>query len=252
MTLFDPIMALALPSGTTVDRRVPKTLLMERGPIARGDRGRIREGMDELRWVATLKPANVGIAEYCDTEREYIEIAVLRLRLRPAAQKERLIELVHRAIPYPVLLVAWRDGLPELSLAHKRVSRADNEKTVLDGDMVTSRLPGQAPSEAVVAYRDALALARQPRRTLKDLYQGWIDTVQSLHAAAINGVFRLPSTRIEALDRQNALRDYWSICQEISYLTSIAGKECQIARRVKLNQTIERLRIDRDAARARL
>jgi hypothetical protein len=36
----------------------------------------------------------------------YLEIAVLTVALRPAAKPTRLIELIHRAIPYPVLLVA--------------------------------------------------------------------------------------------------------------------------------------------------
>ena len=75
MTSFDPFEALALPSNALIDRRVPKTLLIENGAFAAGDRRRIREGIGELRWLAALKPATVGIAVYRDDEREYLEIA---------------------------------------------------------------------------------------------------------------------------------------------------------------------------------
>ena len=60
MTQFDPFAALALPSETFVDRRVPKRLLAENATFAAGDRQRIRKGIGEIRWLAVLKPATVG------------------------------------------------------------------------------------------------------------------------------------------------------------------------------------------------
>ena len=86
MTPFDPLAALALPPGARIARRVPKTLLIEHGALAAGDRRRIREGIEEVRWLAALKPTTVGIAEYRDADREYVEIAVLQLDLRQAAR----------------------------------------------------------------------------------------------------------------------------------------------------------------------
>ena len=105
MTDFDPFAALALPPDALVDRRVPKTLLIEHGGFTANDRRRIREGIEELRWLAVLKPATVGIAEYRDAEREYLEIPVLKLDLRAVGRGGRLEELVHRAVPYPAVLI---------------------------------------------------------------------------------------------------------------------------------------------------
>ena len=252
MTPFDPFAALALPPGTHIARRVPKTLLIEHGAFAAGDRRRIREGIGELRWLAALKPTTVGIAEYRDADREYVEIAVLQLDLRPAARRERLVELVHRAVPYPVLLIAWRDGTPELSLAHKRRSLGEAGRTVIDGELVSARLHGDAASEPVSAFRGALALARQPRENLQRLYQGWIDTVQAFHAATITGGFHLPSTAAAAADREAALHDYQHFDDRIAAIQSVASKEKQMSRRADLNMELARLRAGRDAARARL
>ena len=172
MTPFDPFTALALPPDACIARRVPKTLLTEHGAFAAGDRRRIREGVKELRWLAALKPATVGIAEYRDADREYVEIAVLQLDLRPAPRSDRLVEQVHRAVPYPMLLIAWRDGTPELSLAHKRRSLGETARTVIDPEIVSTQVHGDAAPEPLAAFRSALALARQPQGTLKDVYQG--------------------------------------------------------------------------------
>ena len=252
MTPFDPFVALALPPDAIIDRRVPKTLLIENGAFAAGDRRRIQEAIEELRWLAALKPATVGVAEYRDAEREYLEIAVLKLDLRPAARAERLVELVHRAVPYPVLLIACRDGASELSLAHKRRSLGEAGKTVIDSEIVSVRIYNDCAAVLVAAFRDALALAHQPRDTLHTLYQGWINTVQALRAAAITGVFSLPVTAAEAADREAALREYRCLDDRVADIYAAACKEKQMSRLVEMNMELARLRTDRDAARTRL
>ena len=251
MTAFDPYAALALPPETKVDRRVPKTLLIENGASAVGDRRRIGEGVEQLRWLATLKPTTVGIATYGDAEREYLEIAVLRLDLRTAKGGDVLVDLVHRAVPYPVVLIVWRNRTPEISLARKRRSLGESGATVVDGEVITTRIHGVA-QEAAVAFRDSLALTRQPRDSLHALYQGWIDSVLAFRAAAITGKFSLPSSRAEAASRETALREWRLLDAKIARVRTAARNERQISRRAEMNVELACLRDQRHLARARL
>ena len=252
MTYFDPFEALALPRDALIDRRVPKTLLIENGGFAASDRRRIREGIEELRWLAVLKPATVGIAEYRDTEREYLEIPVLRLELRAADRGGRLVELVHRAVPYPVLLIAWRNGTPELSLVHKRRSLGGTGKIVPDGEVFAARVSEHHTRGALAAFQDALTPSHKPRDTLHTLYQGWIDAVRAFRVAEVTGEFCLPATVAIALDRESALREFRGLNHRIRKLHFAASKEKQMSRRADLNTELARLRVDRDAVRARL
>ena len=252
MTSLDPFAALALPANAFVDRRVPKMLLTENCASTAADRRRIREGIEELKWLAALKPTTIGVAEYRDTAREYLEIAVLKLVLRREARAGRLIELVHRAVPYPVLLIAWPGDIPELSLAHKRRSLADMGKTVVDGEIVSVRLGGNCADGSTEAFHDALALTRQPRGTLHSLYQGWIDTVQALRAAVVTGAFSLPASAAAAADRANALLECRRLDERIAEIRKAAGNEKQVSRLVEMNLELARLRVDREAARAKL
>ena len=252
MKQFDPISALALPTGSLVDRRVPKTLLIENGAPTATDKRRIREGVDEIRWLAALKPTTVGVAEYRDTEREYLEIAVLKLTFRSAARPERLTELVHQAVPYPVLLFAWQGDAPELSLAHKRWSQGEAGKTVVEADIVSVRLGNGCADELTQAFYDALALSRQPRTTLYALYQGWMDTVQALYAARVTGNFVIPRSAKEATDRTDVLQEYARLESQIAELSAAARKEKQIARKADMNLELRRLRTNRDSTRAKL
>ena len=52
--------------------------------------------------------------------------------LRPAPKPPRLIELIHRAIPYPLVLITEYRDTVSLSLAHKRWSQGEAEKVVIE------------------------------------------------------------------------------------------------------------------------
>lgn len=252
MKQFDPIQALALPPGALVDRRVPKTLLIKNSDPTTADKRRIREGVEKIRWLAALKPTTVGVAAYRDSVREYLEIAVLEVTLRSIAQTGRLTELVHRSIPYPVFLIAWQRDIPAISLAHKRWSQGEVGKTVLDGDVLSTRLGDSRTDKFASTFHKALAMNRQLTSTLHALYQGWIDTVQALLAAKVTGNFVMPGSPMEAKDRAAAYQDYGRLESRILQLSTAARKEKQIARLADMNLKLKCLRADRDAARARL
>ena len=250
MNAFDPVAALALPASTLIDRRVSKTLLIEHGARTAADKRRIRDGVHEIRWLAALKPTTVGMAEYRDATREYREIAVLKLSLHSGVHADRLLQLVHRAVPHPTLLIVCQDGGLEFSLAHKRRSQGEAGKTVVDGEVTGVRF-GHS-DELITAFCDALSLDRPHRATLHALYQGWIEAVQALRAARVTGSFSLPVSAAGAASRAAALQEYRRLSARIADLRRAARKQTQVARHVELNLELQRLRTARDAVRARL
>lgn len=248
MTVTDLIAALDLPASSMLGQRVPKKLLLENGAPTAADKRYINEGIEELFWVAALKPTTIGVPVYRDDVREYLEIAVIRLILRSGAKSTRLIELVHRAIPYPLLLISEMAGVLDVSAAHIRWSQGEADKTVLDGDIVTVRVEGEGKG----AFLEAMSLGRQSRVSLHALYQGWIDTLLSLQAARVTGRFAIPSTPDHASARHDALRECERLEDEIARLRAAAMKERQLPRQVDLNLELKRLQADYAAACAKL
>lgn len=244
--------ALDLPASSRVDQRVPKKLLLENGAPTAADKRLISDGIEELLWVAALKPTTIGVPEYRDDTREYLEIAVLRLTLRAAARATRLVELVHRAVPYPLLLLTEQGERFGLSAAHKRWSQGGTGKTVLEGDVVAAEWNGDDDGERWPAFRIAMALGKQPRTTLHALYQGWIDTLLALQAARVTGTFAVAADAEHASVRRHALQECARLDAEIARLRATAAKEKQMARRVELNLELKRVEAAQAAARAKL
>jgi hypothetical protein len=226
--------------------------LIENGAPTAADRRHINDGVEELFWLAALKPTTIGVPVYRDDEREYLEIAVLRLTLRAGANATRLVELVHRAIPYPVLLLTEQSARPGLSAAHKRWSQGETGKTVLDDEVIAVELEAEGDAGRWTAFRDALALGRQPRATLFALYQGWIDTLLALHAARATGTFAVAANAEHAAARRDALHECARLDAEIVRLRAAAAKEKQMARQVELNMELKRVEALLAAAREKL
>jgi len=248
------IEALALPGEAMVGQRVPKTLLVENGAPTAADKRLIEVGVEELRWVAALKPTTVGVAAYRDPSREVVELAVLSLLSRDitGTKRARLTELVHRAIPYHLLLVTSRStDPPVLSLADKRWAQNEGGKVVLDGDLIEADLATHAPQVSAELLA-ALALPRLPRATLYALYRGWIDAVLAAEAARHTGSFTAAETPHRAAERQEALRTCASLGATIASLRAAAAKERQMARQVEMNLQLKELQAQYQEARSRL
>jgi hypothetical protein len=245
------IVALDLPAGSRVDRRVPKKLLLENGAPTAADKRHINDGVEELWWVAALKPTTVSVPEYRDDVREYLEIATLHLMIRPGARADRLVELVHRAVPYPVLLLSdgERSGM---STAHKRWAQNEVGKVVLDGELVAVQWDETQDGPQWSAFCEGVALGRQPRTTLLALYQGWIDAIIALKAARQTGKFAMAASSELADARRAALLECSRLDAEIARLHTAAKKERQMSRQVELNLELKRLEAALAVSRAYL
>lgn len=266
MTLDEVVVALALPASCRVDQRVPKKLLIENGAPTAADRRLINDAVAEIQWLAALKPTTVGVPDYRDEQREYLEIAVLSVTLRGAvelgdsgqAQSDapkpvntgRLAELVHRAVPYPVLLLLQTPNGLALSLANKRGAQNEAGKMVLDGDIVSVDLGVDLTTGH--PFVAAMALHHQPQVNLLAAYEGWVATIQALQAARHTGTFKPALTPEQVEARRRALQDYQRLELEAVRLRAQAEKEKQMARQVDLNLALQRVLADLAAARAAL
>lgn len=240
MSFVPFIRVLAIPSGALVEQRVPKNLLVEQGAPTAADKRRIQDGVEEIQWVAALKPTNIGVPPFKDDVREYLEIAVLTVRLRDTAKPSRLAELIHRAIPYPVVLLSSHAEATALSLAHKRWSQGETGKVVVE-DVRQIALDPDAPQEAEAAFLTGIAVSRLPSQNLFALYDGLLQRMAALEVARITGDFAPSGALGQTASRWDSLENHSRLQRDLAILRTKAHKEKQLNRRVELNLEIKRL-----------
>jgi hypothetical protein len=230
MSFASVIDALGIPLSALVEQRVPKKLLLEHGAPTAADKRQIQDGIEEIIWVAALKPTNIGVPAFEDVVRQYLEIAVLTVELRSAARPPRLIELIHRAIPYPLVLVVEHSESVSLSLAHKRWSQGEAGKVVID-------------EVRQAAFLTSLAVSLLPSQDLFTLYDGMLARLVAFEASNITGAFAPPGSPEQASALRQGLDRHVGLQRDLDLLRVRAKKEKQINRRVELNLEIQRLEI---------
>lgn len=240
------VTALALPERALVRQRVPKKTLLEQGMPTAADKRAVQDGLEELWWVAALKPATTGLAAYTDAERDYPEVAVLALVLRPGAKATRLVELVHRAIPYPVVLATAQGTDVWLSAAHKRAHQTEKHRWVVDEVRSTPPVPTDA------TYLNNLALHAHGASDLGQLYQRWLACIEAAQAERITGRFKVPANAQESILLRQAMDTVAALERDLAQLRTQAKREKQLNKAVKLNLAIKKQEAERNALIASL
>lgn len=241
--MIDPnavISAFGLPPAALVDRRIPKTALIDHGASRKADARLVEAGLARLDWLAELSPPTVAIPA---SERPPVP-AVNLLLLQPIGPaKARLVEIIHRAIPAPIMLITAGDA-PQITLATRDIGE-DGHSLVMSPIIAC---PSLHDGEAARAFIASLALAGLPRLDLASLYAGLIERSEAFAAAQIAGApFRLPANRAEAETRRQGLSEWRSADATWQAAARAARAEKRLREAVALGEKARVLKQKRDS-----
>jgi len=208
------ISALAIPREALVEQRVQKAA----GRAGRADGRRQRRIQTALRNChgGGTQADEYRRARLKDDVREYLEIAVLTVVLRPAAKPPRLIELIHRAIPYPLVLIAEHGGAASFSLAHKRWSQGEAEKIVIE-DVRHVPLNPDSPSDVEASFWPASPFRAFPHATCLHCMRV-SGSRGRMEAARITGTFTPPESAERASIRREGLEVHAVLQHDLAIL----------------------------------
>ena len=240
--------ALALPPGEA-PRRVPKASLAENVPTA-ADRKLIDTKLVRLDWLAAINTASTGIPSGSADGLTVDTVNVLAARARGPIPP-RLAEIIHRAIPKPVVLLHVDEASSMgagISLAPKRAAEREM------GRVVTTGLFDSGPlTEDEQAFAQSLALANLPTRDLAAVYAGLIARVEALEAARVAGrAFRLADGEAEQASWRAALSTRSELAAELARLSAAARKESRLATKVELGEKARQVKLRLDEAQVLL
>ena len=204
---------------------------MDHGKRSPSDK-RLPGAVEELRWEASIKPSNMAIPAYEDAEVSYEEIEVFAVTLRDATEAERIAVVLHKVIPYPVVMCCG----DQVSVVRKRRSQAQFERMV-----VTEQISAPLPTVFQDAFLASLAISKRSSLHLQAVYEGWVACVVALQFAGRTGQFFVAGSP-EALQAQRAEQARMDAVQaRIRALKSEARRERSLQRQAELNLEVKRL-----------
>jgi len=217
-----------------------KKLFQENAALDITDKKALKDDVERIRWVYTLKPATVNIAAYSDDEREYDEIAVLQIDLTTAIRAQRIAAFVNKAIPYPIVIVFSLADVMAISVADKRVNQADKSKWVIDDAWMTDWFNPDAPNTAQQEFMRDLSIKTLSFVNFYAFYTDIKNRVIALNAATKSGAYALVSDE-GTHSRAETLRQLDRLAQEKAELQNKMAKETQMGRQIDMATQIKKL-----------
>lgn len=229
---------MVIPEKCLLNKPLFKKLFQEHADLDITDKKALKDDIDKIRWVYTLKPATVNIAAYRDDAREYDEVAIIQIDLTSANRAQRIAAFVNKAIPYPIVLVFSFADTIALSVADKRINQSDKSKWVVEDAWMTEWFNPDAPNEAQQQFMQDMAMKNLSFVNFYAFYTDIKNRVIALNTATRSGNYKIVSPEKTA-DRRENLTRITELEREIAELRSALKKETQFSKKLELNVSVK-------------
>lgn len=230
--------AMAIPTACELNKPVFKKLFLENGDLDVTDKKALKDDIDRIRWLYTLKPSTINIPKFEDGTVEYLEVAVLQIDLTSPARAKRIATFINEAIPYPLILLFSHEGQFAVSVASKRINQADKTKWVIEEEWLTDWISETAPTSAEKKFISDYAIKNLSSLNFYAFYQDAIARVIALNAASRSGSYD-NGNREKTEDRRKSLAEIAEIERQMAELRATLKKESQFNRKLELNVAIK-------------
>ena len=278
---------MALPEAAFLGTRITKKMLNDSAcnngiALSAQEKLLISDVIQSIEWRYTLKPDTVNIAAWVTDQLDYAEVALLHVRLKPqptASDNQqhacftKLATLLHKLIPYPLLVVAEQGEAVALSLADKRINQADKTKWVVEHVYCAPWFtPHHISAEQQVFLLD-FSLKNAATLHYYALYQDLVAMLIALQTSSISGRYLAKNQALQHLqavgqpapfvvgasvpDQSNSekvalLKQLASLEAELNTIRNKLKKETQMNIKMQLNVEARQLKLTMAGIKAQL
>lgn len=236
---------LTIPKSCELNKPVFKKLFLENGILDIADKAALKDDVEKIRWLYTLKPATINIAAHVDSERDFSEVAILQVELTATKRLKRIATFMQRSIPYPLVLLFTQGNQVCLALSDKRINQADKQKWVVEEPLYTDWIDLAGPTAAQAAFLEDCNINSFSFANFLSFYKSLTERVIAINCATHSGRYeRGEADNIEnkpSEARLERLRELEKLNLKKAEIAIKLKKEKQLGRQVELNTQIKKI-----------
>ena len=233
---------LSIPKSCELNKPVYKKYFLENGILDATDKKALKEDVNKIRWLYTLKPSTINISPYSDDERDYPEVAIVYVELLSPSRIKRISAFMQRSIPYPLVLLISHKNALYVNLAAKRINQADRAKWVVEENYDTAWIDLEQPTDQQADFLKDCKIRNFSFSNYFTFYKSIQERVLALNCAAYTGVYELyksgdqrSSTRLIHLTELEKLK-----ADKLEIETHLK-KEKKMGKKVDLNTEVKQI-----------
>ena len=138
---------IKVPDAAIVNSILPKQDIFNETGMNRSDKDYFVRYIKQIRWLYKFDDASVRIKPYETEDKSYLEAELISIKLKKEFQEynhntgnyhrfdarlDRIVDILLRFIPYPILLCVEFNDEIKFYVSHISESKSDNEKITLD------------------------------------------------------------------------------------------------------------------------
>jgi len=252
-TIEDFYNNLAIPESCYLGKRLFKKLFHENSQLSATDRKAFKEDIESIEWKYTLKPSTINIPSFEDDAHEYLEVALLHVNLSSDKRHSRIAEVIQKAIPYPVIIVLSYSSSIAISVAMKRINRADSNKMVVEAHLETGWISLESPEGWQRDFFDDFLIKNLSFQNFFLFYEDIAKRITAYNCATYTGAYilNIPKQGMH-IEREEALRKLENLERELSMLRNKLKKEKNLGNQVILNTKSKQIKDRIEAIRTKI
>lgn len=234
---------LNLPLNCWVNQKLPKTFFKRNFDLTLSEKKLLDDFsiIKQMEVLALVNPETANIPVFNNETVSYEEIIILAVQTTNEQldkQKNKIIELIQKYIPNPIILIIHDEQRMIFNVAEKRINSNDATKRVLEKNYTTETIGIQTTDKKQLQFLENLSFDKANKLNLSQYYNHFIQSVIGLQSAQINGTF---VARPIEQSKENVLllEQIEAVKQQITTLENLAKKETQVSEMVKYNAKIQ-------------
>ena len=185
---------LNLPANCWVNQKLPKAFFKRNFDLILSEKKLMDDFsiVKQMEVLALVNPETANIPAFNDGVISYEEIIVLAVQTTNEQfdkQKNKIIELIQKYIPNPMILNIYDEQRMVLSVAEKRINANDATKRVIEKAYVTETISIKTQDKKQQQFLKNIAFNNANKLDLRHFYNHFIQSVVGLQTAQIKGTF---------------------------------------------------------------
>jgi len=242
MELWNDI--LQLPNRCLLNTKITKAFFKRNFDLTVAEKTLLDKQIVTTELFGFLNPENANINLYLTEDISYNEVIIVIASIAHdnfEADHVKVAELIHKHIPYPILLCVYNDIQMVWSTFNKRINQKDTNKRIIDKRYFTEIIPLQNKMALHNDFLNSLAFSDLRKTNLYELYNSYTERIFALQASVLNSTF-IVRTQSRTQKDMLLLESIAKLQQEIENLSNTAKKETQLNKQVNLNLQIQNKR----------
>lgn len=234
---------LGLPQSCLLERRLTKAFFLKNFPLKSDEKKILNSTIHSMQWLASVKPSTTNIQSVKTEDYVFEELQIFQVTIPDEAfsKQKKIIALIHKYIPYQIVLILHSDKHLLYSVCDKRINKADTSKRTIESYVQTPLINLLYKRELEKQFLEQLQFHKLDKTNLATTYESYESAIVQYSSAQITGQFKVRDKRRTKEDL-NLLNDIEAIELEIVSLKNQIKKATSFKEQTNLNVDVQKKR----------